>query len=126
MVKYATNYCTLALCQEAGEMLKRAGFVHHQTSMKTEAVYYKWPGRQEKIRVAEHARKTSGSNRNNIVAKITFRGTHMDPPGMMNISDEKFEKVVAMAIGQYFLRSSVDIDIRAINGPTTAVPEAEG
>ncbi len=106
MVKYPTNFCTLDLCNRAAEMLKRVGFVHYQTSMKTPAAYYRWPDRQALIRVAEHNRKTSGSNRNNIVAKITFRGTHVDPAGMMNISDEKVENVVALAIGRYFLKSA--------------------
>jgi hypothetical protein len=106
MVKYPTNFCTLELCNRAGEMLKRAGFVHYQTSMKTEATYYRWPGRKETIRVADHPRKTSGSNRNNIAAKITFHGRHIDPPGMMNISDEKVSSKVAYAIGTYFLKSA--------------------
>ena len=91
-------------------MLKKVGFVHHQTSMKTEASYYRWPDRPQLIRVATHGGRQSRNAfpmaRENVIAKITFRGTHVDPPGMMNISDEKVERVVALAIGQYFLKSS--------------------
>lgn len=107
MVKYATNYDTLDLCRRAGDMLKRAGFVHFQTSMKTEAVYYRWPDRHHLIRVAAHGgRAPRGSMRDNVVAKVTFRGTHCAPPGMMNISDEKVRVMVAHAIGVYFLKSA--------------------
>lgn len=110
LVKYPTNFCTLELCARAGELLKRVGFVHYQTSMKTESTYYRWPDRVYLIRVASHGGRQSRSMwpgaRKHVIAKITFRGTHLDPKGMMNISDEKVENIVAMAIGRYFLKSA--------------------
>lgn len=108
MVRYRTNYDTLELCNRAGEMLKGVGFVHYQTSMKTEAAYYRWPDRPHLIRVATHSVKGSRSKigLGKVVAAITFRGNHADPPGMMNISEEKIETIVAGAIGRYFLKSA--------------------
>jgi hypothetical protein len=93
---------TLELCAEAGEMIKRAGFVRLVTSMKTEAVYYRWPDRNDVIRVASHKGNAFGLNR--IAARITFGNDRNESrPRTLRISDEKFEAIIAAGIGRYFL-----------------------
>ena len=113
MVKYATNYCTLELCQQAGDMLKAVGFQHFYTSMKTEAAYYQWPDRTALLRVAAHSRGRSRerqmSGPGKVMVSITFKGNHNDPPGMMNIGANKIESTVANAIGLYFIRSAASM-----------------
>jgi len=104
------NIDTLELCARAGEILKRVGFVHHQTSMTTPAVYYRWPDRQHLLRVAEHSGKKTRKNGGLGVggSSVTFNGTHLDPPGKMNIREEKIESTISAAIGRYFMKSAPD------------------
>ena len=110
MSRRKNNIDTLKLCAIAGEILTRVGFVHHQTSMLTPAVYDRWPDRTQLIRVAEHSGKKTRKNGGlgSVVANITFNGTHLDPPGTMNIKEEKIEAVIGAAIGKYFLKSTFD------------------
>ncbi len=44
----------LALCSYSVEILKKAGFVHFHTSMKSEACYYRLGDREGVLRVAGH------------------------------------------------------------------------
>ena len=102
---------TLELCNRAGELLKRVGFIHHQTSMKTEAVYYRWPDRPHLIRVAEHGRQRARTRTSHgwVVAAVTFRGRHTDRAGTISMGENKVESIIALAIGQYFLRSTEEV-----------------
>lgn len=93
---------TLELCGIATAMLKGAGFVLHCASRRSEACYYKWPGREELLRVAARS-KDEVDGLGNVVARITFDGTCLTGPGLMRISDDKIEQVVAAGIGRYFL-----------------------
>lgn len=100
---------TLHLCARAGEMLKAVGFVHHYTSMRSEAVYYRWPGKTHLLRVSAHPAKFEGKfAQSPLGAKLTLNGTHITGPGKMRITDEGFEAKVAGAIGRYFLKSAPD------------------
>jgi hypothetical protein len=104
MAKETYRYDTLELCARAGEILKRVGFVHHQTSLKTEAAYYKWPGRRELLRIAAHSRKKPCFGLDPVAAKITFSGNCLDPPGNIRMANGVFERMLAGAIGRYFLK----------------------
>ncbi len=97
---------TLDLCERATTMLRAAGFVLSCVSQKTEACYYRWPDRHHLIRIAAHRYRGPVAGLGQVVSKITFNGTHHDPPGLMKISDEKVGTIVEQAIGQYFLRSA--------------------
>ena len=103
------SYSTLDLCACAAEMVKQAGFVHHKTSMKTEACYYRWPDRGDLLRIATHA-KGGDPAQGKIVSRITFNGGLYEPPGMMKIADQKVESTVASAIGRYFLASAAALE----------------
>jgi len=106
------SYSTLDLCARAAEMVKQAGFIHHKTSMKTEACYYRWPDRSDLLRIATHS-KGGNLMLGKIVSRITFNGCCYDQPGMMKIADQKVESTVAAAIGRYFMVSSRKQDDQA-------------
>ncbi len=97
---------TLDLCDRAATMLRAAGFIFVNVSMKTEACYYRWPDRPHLLRIAAHRLKNPPIGLGPVVSKITFNGTHVDRPGMMKIADPKVDAVVEQAIGRYFLRSA--------------------
>ena len=98
---------TLELCDRAAEMIKSAGFILDSVSMKTETCYYRLPDRSQLLRISNHSyRRNRNLGFDNVVAKITFSGCHLDPFGKMKILDSKMESMVAGAIGRYFLNSS--------------------
>ena len=87
-------------CEYATERLKLAGFVHNHTSMKSEACYYRYPGRNCLIRIATHA----GSTPKNLpcdslptVARITFGKTY-NPKSWDAVDAQIFR-----AVGRYFM-----------------------
>jgi hypothetical protein len=101
--------CTLELCALAGQMLREAGFVLHTASRKSTATYYRWPGRSDQLRVADHAKDKKPNGLERVVARVTFSGAHAANPGYMRISDDKVEQMVAQAIGRYFMRSTAPL-----------------
>lgn len=90
----------------ASEMLKSAGFIYYQTSMKSEAVYYKFPGRREVLRVSSHSRNKQktlyGLDTVATSLTINFRGC-----GKRGLRVLDIENRVAMAIGYFMLRSTL-------------------
>lgn len=95
-------------CSRAGAMLIEAGFELHYQSMKTEARYYRWPGRVHTLRVAAHKSKKSPIGMPKIAARITFATTGAcEEPHSVAVSDVHFEHMVATAIGIYMIRSVV-------------------
>jgi len=97
---------TLELCKDAADLLKAIGFELANVSMDSEACYYRWPGRTELLRIAAHGSKGAPIGIGwPVVSLLTFRGTHKDKPDHMALADEKFDQMVAQAIGWYFLRS---------------------
>jgi hypothetical protein len=96
---------TLAVCEEASDMLKAAGFELVAVSRHSEARYFRWPGKPGLLRVATHAgRKMCGLE--HVLASATFPpylGTKVDKPDHTIINPDKVKTVVAVAIGLYFL-----------------------
>ncbi len=89
-------------CDQAALMLKRAGFVLESVSMKSEACYYRLPDRNELLRIAAHKYGGPRQTKNtDVVSKLTI-SKEMAP------NDEKLERMVATAMGYYFLRSTPD------------------
>lgn len=104
-----TSHNTLALCDRAAAMLRDAGFELRYVSMKTEACYYGLPGRTSLLRVATHGYGGGGNKRGPttpVAAKLTFNGCQGDQPGHMRLAEQKFETMVASAIGCYMLATA--------------------
>lgn len=93
------------LCHRASDMLKAAGFLFHGSSMKTEACYYRYPGKKSLLRVARHRKDRTPSGLDHVAGRVTFNGNVLTGPDEMRIADEKVTAMVAMAIGQYFLNA---------------------
>lgn len=89
----------LAMVDYAVARLKRAGFELAYASMKSEACYYRFPGRDGVIRVAAHRYGGAADYAVTlpVFACLTF-GRQMRPR-----SDAALETVVALAVGRYFL-----------------------
>lgn len=102
-------------CAIAGEMLRNAGFEHRKTSMRSEAVYYGWPGRHQVIRVARHKAGQSELNGVPVMASVVFneRNFKPDAAGVRSISRGYIIREVGAAIGQYMLASSGTVRARA-------------
>ena len=104
-------YDTLELCDLASARLKEAGFVLAYSSDRSEACYYRWPGRPEVLRVAAHRFRKGWGTRGGagdarVAAVLTFNHHQVDAPGRMKIAEEKIESMIASAIGRYFLAST--------------------
>ena len=96
---------TLNLCTHAATLVKMAGFVFDSASMKGEACYYKWPGKDYLLRIAAHRYTGPRSKKaTKVIAKITFGSECAGYPGYSTISYEKAREMVARGIGQYLLR----------------------
>lgn len=90
-------------CEYAAERLKAAGFVHHHTSMKSEACYYRYPGKKCLIRIATHgsrAPRTLPTDSLPTVARITFGKTY-NPK-----SWDAVDAQIYRAVGRYFMWTS--------------------
>lgn len=91
----------LEMCAEASGMLRAAGFVLANASRSSEACYYAFPGRVGLLRVAAHG--SSGpvhrDSRQPVAARLTFS------PNIRPRSPEGMEKLVALVIGKFFLRT---------------------
>lgn len=98
------------LCTRAAIALKRAGFVLVNVSMRSEACYYRIPGRHGLLRVASHGMRHPPSGLGDVVATPTFRPNGPAPGsesrGTLRIAEEKIDHMIALAAGQYLLRSA--------------------
>lgn len=93
-------------CAYANDLLKRIGFERAYVSMKSEATYFKWPGRHGVLRVATHPSKKGAIGLDNVVAKLTFRGNGFDAPETLRCSDGKIDSMIWIAVGQYMVNST--------------------
>ncbi len=83
-------------------MIRAAGFVLAYTSRTSEAAYYEWPDCLGLLRIAAHAQNglpRSISNNRPVAARLTFSGN------MRPRTQNGFERMVALAIGNYMLRA---------------------
>lgn len=93
-------------CDRAGKMLLAAGFEFRYQSNITETRYYGWPGREHNLRVSAHKSKRGPIGMPETVAKITFFDGSCETPHHIAISDERFEHMIATAIGFYMMKSN--------------------
>lgn len=105
----------LEACNVAAEMLLAVGFEHRYTSMKSEAAYYGWPGRNFVLRVAAHKAHRHELHGLPIAATITFnpRNFKTDLAGWPVMPREHVLRCVATAIGNYMLVSAGAMRARA-------------
>jgi hypothetical protein len=97
----------LEAVSRAGEILKAAGFELQKVSMKSEACYYGLPGRHGSLRVSTHRNRRGTIGNDTTIATLTFHGNGIvGEPGFMICSEEKFQHMLVVAIGQYWLRSA--------------------
>src|SRR5271165_498281 len=94
-------------CKRAGEILLVAGFQLRHRSLKSEACYYGWPGRNGLLRVAAHAGKAEVIDGQLIVAKLTF--TYASPKAALAksllLTKDQIEAQTAAAIGRFLIAS---------------------
>ena len=100
------------LCARAHEALKAAGFERVAVSMKSEAVYFRLPGRHGLLRVATHKTKQGSIGLDAIVATLTFRGNRFNAPEEMTCSEEGLETMLMIAVGRYIMNSAEPIRSR--------------
>ena len=93
-------------CNRAAATLKEIGFVLTDVSDKTEATYFKYPGRYGVLRVAAHRQRRQTIGLDRIVAKLTFHGNRFAGADILVCNPDKIDTMIALAIGQYFLRST--------------------
>lgn len=106
---------TLELVDRANRMLRDAGFERASVSLKSEATYWRWPDRQGVLRVSSHKFSGGLAGLNRVVARLTFRGGYGHRHRVC-MSDERFEDMVAMAIGRYLLKSA-GVVLSTYDGP---------
>lgn len=112
---------TYEACNEAAAFLKQAGFVLVNASMKTEATYYRLPGRAGVIRVAEHTGGKSPPGLDRILARLTFLPHKaLKEPGTLIITESGMHGLVCAAIGRYMIASNGEVK-RTYRGPREKV-----
>lgn len=97
----------------AAVLVKRVGFTLGYVSMKSEACYYSYPGRTGYLRIATHGQKHEPQGMSiPVMAKLTLSRNDAAKPGFIAINDFQIEHRVALAIGEFFLRSESTEDGR--------------
>lgn len=90
------------LIEYATDMLKKAEFVWHYTSRRSEACYYKFPGYNSLIRIAAHRYSFSARKAESfempVVSNLTF------PPTYQPQSFENVNTRIYTAVGKYFIK----------------------
>ena len=88
----------IAAREHAATLLRKAGFILHQTSLNSTSTYYLHPAREPYLlRVADHPSKGQVIGLPNTVAKLTIS------PKDKYLTECHVENLVVMAIGRYFL-----------------------
>ena len=92
---------------EAIAILKRAGFEFVNVSMRSEAVYYRFPGRHGVIRVATHSGGKAVPGLDRTLAKLTFLPHKLrKEPDTLVITENSLHSLVCAAIGRYMVHSN--------------------
>ena len=99
----------LELAGLAGDRLKASGFQVVTVSLKSEAVYFRFPGRHGVVRVACHPWHGEKIGMNRVVATLTFRGGRHQRDTLY-CDEMRFDQLLWTAIGQYMERSVEPLD----------------
>ena len=93
------------LIEYASQMLKKVGFEVSYVSRQSEAVYYRFPGRDGLLRLATHSKNRTPFGLNEPVSKLTFNGDIPGNPGKTKSSLDALDNRIHAAIGKYFANS---------------------
>lgn len=100
----------LNACRQAEVFVRAAGFEHVIDSTKSEATYWRFPGRFGVLRVATH--KNHGKHKNlpdgPVVACITFNVTAVAEDGFLRLTVNEIEWRSIGGIGSYMIKASPD------------------
>ena len=118
MTKYPKDeYDPLLLVANTCDLLRRIGFERVTVSMKTEAVYFRWPGRPGVLRVASHKSKQKMIGMDHVIAQIVFAPAHpYGVKGVLWCSAEAIKNQVAQRIGAYMVKSIEPLPPRRYRG----------
>lgn len=111
----------LDLCDEAIARLRSIGFERAHVSMKSEATYWRLPGRHGLLRVATHPSKRPPIGMDAVHACVTFRGPRRGRDVLV-CSQNQIEQMLTWAIGQYVMRSFAPMPSR-YEGPKWELAE---
>jgi hypothetical protein len=98
----------------AEEYARRAGFVRIVNSAKSEASYWRLPGRRGALRIAAHKggnKERRFSWHDDVVAKVTFPQNSANVAGFIEFADHAIEFQAAQAIGLYMIRAGREPEI---------------
>jgi hypothetical protein len=101
-------------CDYAADILKKAGFAHRYTSMKSEACYYGLDPHPGVIRVAMHRHGHGDRTLMPIFAKLTFREGAAGASGGCLKSWQQLDEMIARAVGHYLLRATGALPMDAV------------
>lgn len=108
---------TLEACATATTLLRKAGFEVAYVSMRSEAVYFRFPGRPGVLRVADHAGGKGMPGLDRVLAKLTFLPHRLrKEPDTLAIGDTSMHNLVCAAIGRYMIASN-DVVTSTYHGP---------
>lgn len=80
------------------DLVKKAGFVFHHASQKSESCYYYHPSRPDCLmRISAHKSGKSRIGFSDVVSKVSF------PPKDLHCYEKSVRHKMTMAIGRYFL-----------------------
>lgn len=96
----------LEACAYAAGLLKRVGFEHVYTSLKSEACYYAIPGRADVLRVAGHRYGGQEFGLASVVCCLTITSSK-------NWGEVQIAEMTARAIGYYYLRCAGVVPLTA-------------
>lgn len=97
----------LNACIQATNYVMAAGLEHVVDSMKSEATYWRFPGRWGVLRIATHKK---GGGRNGYgngptISSITFHDAAAAPDGFLRLMPNAIEWTVAQSVGLYMIRA---------------------
>ena len=95
----------LNACLVAESLVEQAGFVRVHASQRSEATYWRLPGRHGVVRVATHKKRSKRGPDGPTVACITFQGQGTEADGSLRLAPHALEFVVAQSIGLYMIRA---------------------
>ncbi len=111
---------TLQACDEAASLLKRAGFEVADVSMRSEALYFRFPGRPGVLRVASHQGGEGMVGLDRVLARLTFSPYKLcKEPDTLVLTEDKLHGLVCAAIGRYMVLSNGQIK-PTYDGPRVA------
>jgi hypothetical protein len=92
----------------AASSVKQAGFEFVNSSMKSVACYYRYPGRLGFLRISDHSKRKHNERffTEPVASSLSFCIAVSPRDGKFEMSKEQIETRVAHAIGRYMMRAA--------------------